>query len=64
MENSGEIAALLRSRYPAAKVQTVSFDRRPDLTVFDQVCGCVGQCGWNLMVCEGLGRKGILLCTS
>lgn len=37
VENSGEIAALLRRRYPAAKVQTVSFDRRPDLTVTEQV---------------------------
>lgn len=37
MENSGEVAALLRRRYPAAKVQTVSFDRRPDMTVTEQV---------------------------
>lgn len=62
MENSGEIVALLRRRYPAAKVQTVSFDRRPDLTVFDQVCSSVGQCGWSVTVSEGLGRKGRLLC--
>ncbi|KAI7839288.1 hypothetical protein COHA_006986 [Chlorella ohadii] len=37
VENSGEVAALLRRRYPAAKVQTVSFDRRPDMTVTEQV---------------------------
>jgi hypothetical protein len=37
VENSGEVAALLRRRYPAAKVQTVAFDRRPDMTVTDQV---------------------------
>jgi len=45
VENSGEVAALLRQRYPAAKVQTVSFDRRPDITVTDQVWfgGWVGR---------------------
>lgn len=48
MENSGEIAALLRRRYPAAKVQTVSFDRRPDLTVTEQVrlLWFMGSAGW------------------
>lgn len=37
VENTGAVAALLRRRYPAARVQVVDFGARPDMTMPDQV---------------------------
>ena len=37
MENSEEVAALLRQRYPAARISLLDFDAHPDMSVPDQV---------------------------
>lgn len=37
IENLDEVAAMLRRRYPTARVQIVSFAKHPDLTMAEQV---------------------------
>ena len=37
IENLDEVQAILRQRYPAARVQLVSFGKHPELTMAEQV---------------------------
>ena len=52
IENLDEVAAMLRRRYPTARVQIVSFGKHPDLTMAEQVGRRVGvarqsRSGWG-----------------
>lgn len=68
IENLDEVAAVLRRRYPTARVQIVSFGKHPDLTMAEQVRRWVSEAHWKVQCCRWAsqrdrlaGRRAVLL---